>query len=179
MDPNQRPHSRDKEVASGTAHVGKGEQVAAGGPVGGQNSRPGSKPATGSKREGSALPVRSGGSLLTLIIVIVVVFLLLRSCSGGAAGSSVQLQEPEDSTSGTFGTQVAGSAVSLDYVLGILYDEDAIMTDFQLESSATTPLEARKRYRNIWWSFAKNAINDFTENAIIFTMEDPSEGGDG
>ena len=43
-----------------------------------------------------------------------------------------------DSTSGTFGTQVAGSAVSLDYVLGILYDEDAIMTDFQLES-ATTP----------------------------------------
>ena len=84
-----------------------------------------------------------------------------------------------DSTSGTFGTQVAGSAVSLDYVLGILYDEDAIMTDFQLESSATTPLEARKRYRNIWWSFAKNSINDFTENAIIFTMEDPSEGGGG
>lgn len=84
-----------------------------------------------------------------------------------------------DSTSGTFGTQIAGSAVSLDYVLGILYDEDAIMTDFQLESSATTPLEARKRYRNIWWSFAKNSINDFTENAIIFTMEDPSEGGGG
>lgn len=76
-------------------------------------------------------------------------------------------------------TQTAGSAVALDYVLGILYDEDAIMTDFQLESSATTPLEARKRYRNIWWSFAKNSINDFTENAIIFTMEDSSEGGEG
>lgn len=71
-------------------------------------------------------------------------------------------------------TQTAGSEVKLDYVLGILYDEDAIMTDFQLESSATTPLEARKRYRNIWWSFAKNSINDFTENAIIFTMEDPA-----
>lgn len=84
-----------------------------------------------------------------------------------------------DSSSATAGTQIAGSAVSLDYVLGILYDEDAIMTDFQLESSATTPLEARKRYRNIWWSFAKNSINDFTENAIIFTMEDPSEGGGG
>ena len=84
-----------------------------------------------------------------------------------------------DSTSPTFKTQIAGSAVSLDYVLGILYDEDAIMTDFQLESAATTPLEARKRYRNIWWSFAKNSINDFTENAIIFTMEDPSEGDGG
>lgn len=86
-----------------------------------------------------------------------------------------------DSSSATAGTQIAGDPVDLDYVLGILYDEDAIMTDFQLESSATTPLEARKRYRNIWWSFAKNSINDFTENAIIFTMEDESggDGGDG
>lgn len=79
-----------------------------------------------------------------------------------------------DSTSGTYKTQIAGSAVSLDYVLGILYDEDAIMTDFQLESSITSPLEARKAYRNIWMSISRNAINDFTENAIIFTMEDPA-----
>lgn len=84
-----------------------------------------------------------------------------------------------DSTSGTFGTQIAGSAVDLSYVLGILYDEDAIMTDYQIESTATTPLEARKRYRNTWVSIARNAINDFTENAIIFTMEDPSEGDGG
>lgn len=77
-----------------------------------------------------------------------------------------------DSASPTYKTQIAGSAVNESYVLGILYDEDAIMTDFQLESSATTPLEARKRYRNIWWSFAKNAINDFTENAIVFIMND-------
>lgn len=79
-----------------------------------------------------------------------------------------------DSTSPTFKTQIAGSAVSLDYVLGILYDEDAIMTDFQLESSITSPLEARKAYRNIWMSISRNAINDFTENAIIFTMENPA-----
>ena len=67
-----------------------------------------------------------------------------------------------------------GSKVNLDYVLGILYDEDALMTDFQLESTATTPLEARKHYRNIWYSFAKNAINDYTENAVIFYMADPT-----
>lgn len=71
--------------------------------------------------------------------------------------------------------QTAGSAVALDYVLGVLYDNDALMTDFQLEDSATTPLEARKRYRNIWWSFAKNAINDFTENFIVYYMEDEAE----
>lgn len=70
------------------------------------------------------------------------------------------------------GSQKAGEAVALDCVLGILYDEDAMMTDFQLEAANTTPLEARKRYRNIWWTFSKNAINDFTENAILFIMKD-------
>lgn len=69
-------------------------------------------------------------------------------------------------------TQIAGSPVALDYVVGMIYDEDAIMTDYQLESANTTPLEARKRYRNIWWTFSKNAINDFTENAVIFIMKD-------
>ena len=67
-----------------------------------------------------------------------------------------------------------GSAVTIPYVVGIVYDHDAMMTDFQYESSDTTPLEARKKYRNIWLHCSKNAINDFTENTIIFIMEDPS-----
>lgn len=69
--------------------------------------------------------------------------------------------------------QVAGDEVKIDYLVGILYDEDAIMTDYQLESSLSTPVEARKRYRNIWWTFARNGINDFTENAIVYYMADP------
>lgn len=72
----------------------------------------------------------------------------------------------------TTGLQIKGDAVKLDYVVGCLYDSDALMVDYQLEDAQTTPLEARKRYRNIWWSFSKNAINDFTENFILFTMED-------
>lgn len=67
-------------------------------------------------------------------------------------------------------SQIAGSNVALDNVLGVLYDEDAMMVDYQLDSSYSTPVEARKRYRNIWWHFAKNAINDFTENGILFYM---------
>ena len=70
-------------------------------------------------------------------------------------------------------TQVAGDTVNLSYVVGLLYDEDALMIDYQLERSNTTPLEARKGYRNIWWTFSKNAINDFTENAILYIMKDP------
>lgn len=64
-------------------------------------------------------------------------------------------------------TQIAGTRVQLDYVLGILFDEDAAMIDYQLDESYSTPVEARKRYRNIWWHFAKNALNDFTEKGIL------------
>lgn len=67
-------------------------------------------------------------------------------------------------------TQIAGTNVALDYVLGVIYDEDAVMVDYQLDASYSTPVEARKRYRNIWWHFKKNAINDFTENGILLYM---------
>ena len=67
-------------------------------------------------------------------------------------------------------TQTVGTAVVFDYVLGVLYDEDAIMVDYQLDSSYSTPIEARKRYRNIWWHFKKNSINDFTENGVVLYL---------
>lgn len=70
------------------------------------------------------------------------------------------------------GLQKVSAEVDIPYVVGVLYDRDALMTQFYLESSAVTPLEARKRYYNTWWTFAKNAINDATENMIVFTMED-------
>lgn len=75
-------------------------------------------------------------------------------------------------TTNLTGAQIAGNAVNLKYVVGVLYDEDAMMVDYQLDRSATTPLEARKNYRNMWWSFSRNAINDFTENAVLFYMAD-------
>lgn len=67
-------------------------------------------------------------------------------------------------------TQTVGTAVSLDYVLGVLYDEDALMTDYQFEGAFTTPVEARKLYRNTFWHYRKNSINDFTENGILLYM---------
>lgn len=70
------------------------------------------------------------------------------------------------------GEQTAGARVQLSNVVGLIYDEDALMTDFQLEKAATTPLEARKLYRNSWLHICRNAINDFCENAILFYMAD-------
>lgn len=87
--------------------------------------------------------------------------------------SAIKVTPAIPDTTGLTGTQTAGATVSLGYVVGMLYDVDALMIDYQLERSATTPLEARKGYRNMWWTFSKNAINDFTENAIIYIMKDP------
>ena len=77
-----------------------------------------------------------------------------------------------DAAGSNSGLQTAGSRVQLDYVLGFLFDEDAMMVDYQFDSATTTPLEARKHYRNLWWTFRKNSIVDFTENMILLYMED-------
>lgn len=70
------------------------------------------------------------------------------------------------------GEQKSGNAVALPYVIGILYDEDGMMSDYQLEDAVSTPMEARKHYYNIWYSFARNGIIDNTENSVIFYMAD-------
>lgn len=69
-------------------------------------------------------------------------------------------------------TGIETSAVSIPYVVGVLFDKDAILTDTQWEDSSVTPLEARKKYRNMFWDFSYNAISDLTENCVIFIMED-------
>lgn len=77
-----------------------------------------------------------------------------------------------DSTSPTYGTQIKGGDIELDYVVGFITDRDGMLTDFQIERAETTPLEARKGFRNTWLHIAKNAICDPTENCILYTMED-------
>lgn len=75
-----------------------------------------------------------------------------------------------DPTDPDYGKQKAGSAVSIDYVVGCLFDEDAVLAEMQMERADTTPLEARKHYRNTWNTFAKNSISDPTEKFILFYM---------
>ena len=65
-----------------------------------------------------------------------------------------------------------GTNVKLDFVVGLLYDVDALMIDYQLDDVSTTPEEARKHYRNTWWTFCRNAIYDPTENMILYYMAD-------
>ena len=91
------------------------------------------------------------------------------------AGPAINVTPAIPDTSASPIVQTAGDPVELDYVLGVLYDEDAIMVDYQLDSAYSTPLEARKAYRNIWYHFAKNSIMDFTENGVLLYI---GAGGD-
>lgn len=68
--------------------------------------------------------------------------------------------------------QISGSAVTLSYVLGILFDRDFMMTDFHLEDVSSSPKEARKHYRTVWNTINKNPIIDYTENAILYYLAD-------
>lgn len=68
--------------------------------------------------------------------------------------------------------QIAGSAVTQSLVLGCLFDKDAVMVDFHLEDVASSPLEARKKYRTIWNTINKNPFWDATENFIVYYMAD-------
>lgn len=69
------------------------------------------------------------------------------------------------------GAQAVGTAVETK-VVAMLTDVDGLMTNFQLEAVNTSPLEARKLYRNVWHTFLRNNMIDNTENAIIYIMED-------
>ena len=68
----------------------------------------------------------------------------------------------------------ASAPVTLNYVLGILFDSDAIGVTPQFEYSSTTPFNSAGGYWNnfIHWRF--NAWTDYTENAILFVL---GEGG--
>ena len=76
----------------------------------------------------------------------------------------------------TTGGTIKGDQVQLPYVVGMLFDRDALVTDFQIDRTDSTPLEARKHYRTVWFSYSKNVIDDPSENCVIFIMEDPDEG---
>lgn len=76
----------------------------------------------------------------------------------------------------TNGLQRAGARVTIPYVLGILFDEDGLIVDPQFEATNSTPLEARKRYRNQWTSIRFNIWSDVTENCALFYMMDEPQG---
>lgn len=59
---------------------------------------------------------------------------------------------------------------TMDFVFGILYDEDGIMVNYQLDTVRSTPVHARKGIINTWANFKRLPINDFTDSAIVYIL---------
>lgn len=68
--------------------------------------------------------------------------------------------------------------VELDYVIGLIFDTDALESINQFTGAFTTPLEARKMYRNVFYHWKFGAINDYSENGIIYIMGEGGSGSD-
>ena len=62
------------------------------------------------------------------------------------------------------------SNISLDYVLGLLYDEEALGVMPQFEYASTTPFNSAGGYYNMFMHWRFNSYNDFTENAVLFIL---------
>lgn len=75
------------------------------------------------------------------------------------------------------GQQYKGDKVEIDYVLGAIFDEDGCVTNYALDDADASPLEARKKFYNLWWNFVKNATVDFSEQGVLLYMADNANGG--
>jgi hypothetical protein len=64
--------------------------------------------------------------------------------------------------------------VELDYVVGILFDTDAIQSINQFTGAYVTPVNARHLFTNTFYHYKFGAIQDYTENSIIYYL---GEGG--
>lgn len=70
------------------------------------------------------------------------------------------------------GASETGAEVSAPYIVGLLYDRAALMSTFRLDRTITTPDNAGGGYVNTYYHWANDFTNDFTENAILYYMED-------
>lgn len=67
-----------------------------------------------------------------------------------------------------------GNAISIDYVLGILFDEEALGVLPQFDYTSTTPFNSAGGYYNMFMHWRFNSYCDYTENAVLFVL---GEGG--
>ena len=67
-------------------------------------------------------------------------------------------------------SKTAESAVELDFVVGLLFDSDAVGVNYQFDYASTTPFNSAGGYYNMYIHERKNFWNDFTENGILFVM---------
>lgn len=72
----------------------------------------------------------------------------------------------------TTGEAMTTGAQEIPYVLGFLFDTDALAINFRMDETLTTPINAAGDYYNVYYHWARQYNDDVTENSILFYMED-------
>lgn len=67
-------------------------------------------------------------------------------------------------------SKTAETAVEIPYVLGLLYDEEALGVIPQFDYASTTPFNSAGGYYNLYMHWRFNSYCDYTENAVLFVM---------
>lgn len=74
----------------------------------------------------------------------------------------------------TSGAIVTGAAQTLSAVFGVLFDEEAVMTQEVNTWSAPTPFNAAGGYSNMYWHKADRYLNDFSEKGVVLLLDQAS-----
>lgn len=69
------------------------------------------------------------------------------------------------------GTVKKSSAVNIDNVLGVIFDEEALGYTVVNQWSAPTPFNAKGGYSNIFWHFTDKYWNDLTEKGVVLMLD--------
>lgn len=72
------------------------------------------------------------------------------------------------------GVIVNATAQSVTNIFGVLFDEEAIMTQSVNEWSAPTPFNAAGGYTNTFWHASNRYLNDFTEKGVVLLVAESS-----
>lgn len=75
----------------------------------------------------------------------------------------------------TTGQSKDGTQQEIKYVVGLLFDRDALFANYQLNKVLTTPVNAAGDYYNTYHHWSKSHNDDPTENSILFYMEDSAK----
>lgn len=69
------------------------------------------------------------------------------------------------------GAIVTGAAQSMSKVFGVLFDEEAIMTQEVNQWNAPTPFNVAGGYTNFYWHKSDRYLNDFTEKGVVLLLD--------
>lgn len=72
------------------------------------------------------------------------------------------------------GAIVNANAINITNIFGVLFDEEAIMTQSVNEWSAPTPFNAAGGYTNTYWHASNRYLNDFTEKGTVLLIAESS-----